>query len=65
MLCNEVWMFPDSLSAGPNPTLVSPAAKSPYVAVTGISAKEGSQFYEAVIAIKSIPGTSATPCQKG
>ena len=39
---------------GPNPTLVSPAAKSPYVAVSGTSAKEGSQFHEAVIATKSI-----------
>jgi hypothetical protein len=49
----------------PNPTLVSPAAKSCYVAVTGISAKEGSQFYVAVIDTKSMHGISTTSCQKG
>src|SRR5205807_10606794 len=38
----------------PNPTLLSPAAKSPCVAVTSISAKEGSQFHAAVIAMKSM-----------
>jgi hypothetical protein len=50
---------------GPNPTLVSPAAKSPHVAVTSISAKEGSQLYAAVIAIKSMCGIFSTLCQKG
>ena len=50
---------------GPNPTLVSPAAKSPCVAGTGISAKEGSKFYATVIAIKSMYGISTTPRQKG
>ena len=39
---------------GPNPTLMSPTAKSPYMAMTAISAKEGPQFYAAVIAMKSM-----------
>ena len=50
---------------GPNPTLMSPTAKSPCMAVTGISVKEGSQFYEAVIVTKSMHGISTAPCQIG
>jgi hypothetical protein len=44
---------------------MTPAAKSPYGAVIGISAKEGSPLYAAVDAVKSIHGISAAPCQKG
>src|SRR5262249_41412675 len=40
-------------------------AKSPFVAVTDISAKQGSRLYVAVIATKSIHGVSTIPCQKG
>ena len=34
----------DRTEEGPNPTLMSPAAKSPRVAVSSISAKQGPQF---------------------
>jgi len=36
--------MPSKAEEGPNPTLVSPAAKSPSVAVTGTSVKKSSQF---------------------
>ena len=53
------------MGVGPVPTLMTPAAKSPYGAVIGISAKEGSPLCAAVSAVKSIHGISAAPCQKG
>jgi hypothetical protein len=51
--------------SGPNPTRLAPAAKSSCMTMTGRSAKEGSQFYAAIIAVKSIHCISATRCQKG
>jgi hypothetical protein len=56
---------PSSRRSGSTPTLVSPAAKSPSVAVTGMSAKEASQFYASVITTQSMHGRSTTPCQIG
>lgn len=50
---------------GPHPTLGSRTAKSPGMAVTGMSAKEGSQFYEAGIATKSMHRISTAPCHRG
>jgi len=44
---------------------MSPAAKSLDVTVTGISTKEGSQFYEVAIATKSMHGIATTLCHKG
>ena len=51
--------------ASPHLTLVSPAATSPCVAGTGISATEGSQLHATVIASKSMDGISTTLRQKG
>ena len=50
---------------GSNPTLLSPTANSPCMAVTGIRAKEGFLFYVSVIAAKSICGIFTTPCHIG
>jgi hypothetical protein len=50
---------------GSNPARVSLAAKSPCVAMTDLSATEGSPLYAAVIAIKSRHDLSTTSCHIG
>lgn len=53
------------MEIGPNPTLGSPAAKSPFVAMTSIRAKEGFPFDAAVITTKSMYSIFTTLCPIG